>query len=132
MSKINHYLLTIYELTAAASEPISTGRIADSTGRSPAATTEMVQRLETRGLVDYEPYVGVRLTPDGREQAEELFDRYETICRFFDEVLDIDDHRGEAATLVGTISPAVVARLETVLLSPTRSVDPPTADGSSR
>ncbi|SIS08627.1 metal-dependent transcriptional regulator [Natronorubrum thiooxidans] len=121
MSRVNHYLLTVYELAETAGEPVSTGRIADSIGRSPAATTEMVQRLEARGLVDHEPYAGVRLTTAGRDRASELSDSYETICRFFDEVLEIDDHRREAAAVVGTVSPAVVTRLETTLLAPSSS-----------
>lgn len=132
MSMVNHYLLTVYELTETAGEPVSTGRIASSVGRSPAATTEMVQRLETQGLVDHEPYEGVRLTAAGRDRASELFDRYETVCRFFDEVLDIDDHRREAAAVVGTVSPAVVTRLEATLLAPTQSGGSPGADESTQ
>ncbi|TKR27526.1 hypothetical protein DM868_00045 [Natronomonas salsuginis] len=35
-------------------------RIADAVGKPPSATTEMVQRLESRGLLTYEPYAGRR------------------------------------------------------------------------
>jgi Mn-dependent DtxR family transcriptional regulator len=76
----------------------------------------MLQRLAERGLVSHEPYEGATLTPDGRETAEELYETYVVLSRFFDEVLELAEYEKEAMRLVGTVSPVVVERLATTLL----------------
>ena len=44
---------------------VRTGDLASKLGVSPASATEMVQRLATRGYLEYIPYKGARLTEDG-------------------------------------------------------------------
>ncbi|MDZ7745894.1 MAG: metal-dependent transcriptional regulator [Halobacteriales archaeon] len=72
---------------------MSSGRLATFLDRSPAATTEMIQRLEAKDLVSYEPYEGASLTPSGREQAEALHETYVTLSWFFRAVLGPRDVR---------------------------------------
>lgn len=116
MNRESQYLLVLYLTEQRAAGPIASGRIADAVDRSPAATTEMLQRLETRGLLTHEPYEGASLTPDGRETAEQLHETYTTLSTFFDEVLELDDAEGEALRLAGTVSPLVADRLAATLL----------------
>lgn len=116
MSETTRYLLALYALEDRASGPVAPGDLAAAVDRSPSATTEMLQRLEERGLVAHEPYEGASLTADGRETAEELSDTYRTLARFFDEVLGLDDYDEEAMRLAGTVSPAVADRLAATLL----------------
>lgn len=114
----HHYLRAVYRLTDDPDERVGTGALADAVERSPAATTGAVQRLEARGLLDYEPYQGVRLTADGRERAAALHEEYETLRRFLDDVLRIDDPDEEAAALLGVVSADVLQRLDETVIPP--------------
>lgn len=111
------YLLVLSLVERRNGPPVSPGVVADAVGRSPAATTEMLQRLEARGLVTYEPYDGATLTTEGRETAEELYEAYDTLLRFFRDVLELDEYESEAMELAGAVSPTVVDRLEATLLT---------------
>lgn len=117
------YLLALYVAERDGSPPVSSGDLASALDRSPAATTEMLQRLDSRGLVRYEPYEGATLTEEGRETATELFETYRILSRFFREVLGLDDYEEEAVQLAGTISPAVADRLASTVLSDTDESD---------
>ena len=124
MNRASRYLLVIYIAEQQDSEPVPPGEIADAVGRSPSATTEMLQRLEKRGLVTHEPYEGATLTPDGREVAEELYETYATLSRFFEDVLELDDYEEEAMELAGSISPTVAERLASTLLLDVDTISP--------
>ena len=95
----DEYLETMYEFYEA--DKFSRVRTGDLAGRlkvSPASATEMIQRLSTKGYIDYERYKGAKLTQKGLEHgqmmkrrhrlAEVLLDRipfdgnmHETACR---------------------------------------------------
>ncbi|MFD1600591.1 metal-dependent transcriptional regulator [Halobellus rarus] len=117
MTGAAQYLLAIYLLVRQNSEPVAPGAIAAKVGRSKAATTEMLQRLDSNGWIDYEPYQGASLTPNGRAQGKELYETYETLSRFFDEVLELEASEQEAMELAGIISKTVATRLKATLLS---------------
>ncbi|SDK17669.1 metal-dependent transcriptional regulator [Natronorubrum texcoconense] len=111
------YLLVVFLVERRDGPPVSSGAVADALGRSPAATTEMLQRLESRGLVTYEPYDGATLTDEGRATAAELYEAYETLSRFFRDVLELEEYEREAMELAGAVSPTVIDRLESTLLT---------------
>lgn len=111
------YLIALYAAERDASGPVPPGRIADELDRSPSAVTEMLQRLEARGLVEREPYEGATLTEEGRETAAELHETYRTLTRFFRDVLGVDAYEREARRLAGSVSPTVAERLRATLLS---------------
>ncbi|WP_440772805.1 metal-dependent transcriptional regulator [Natronorubrum sp. DTA28] len=111
------YLLVVFLVERRDGPPVSSGAVADAVGRSPAATTEMLQRLETRGLVTYEPYDGATLTDEGRDAAAELYGAYDTLSRFFRDVLELEEYEREAMELAGAVSPTVIDRLESTLLT---------------
>lgn len=110
------YLLAVYRAAEDGADPVAPGDVAEAVDRSPAATTEMLQRLDSRGLVSHEPYEGVTLTDEGRAAAESTHRTYVVLSRFLREVLGVDDHETEALRLVGTVSPTVVDRLDETLL----------------
>lgn len=118
MSDAPRYLLAVYTAQRADIDPVPSGRVADAVGKSPSATTEMVQRLESRGLLVYEPYTGVTLTEAGRETAAELADTYVTFVRFFREVLELDTPHCGALAVTGHVSPDIADRLAVSLLDP--------------
>ncbi len=116
MNRTAQYLTVLYRLAREEGEPVPSGRIAETLDRSPAATTEMIQRLESEGFVENEPYGGVTLTASGRERAAERYRTYETLRVFFRDVLELDAYEREAFELVGAVSPTVAERLEETLL----------------
>ena len=69
-------LKAIHMLQTAGGKPLETiaqpSDIADRTGTSRAFVTKMLQTMERGGLVEYAPYRGARLTPDGTRFAIEL------------------------------------------------------------
>lgn len=117
MSDASQYLLVVYQLTRTGGRVVSPGRVAAELGRSPSATTEMLQRLDARGLVDYRPYEGAKLTDEGRETAAELHDSYLVLRRFFRDVLELADPDAEALELAGAVSPLVTDRLASTVFS---------------
>lgn len=125
MTDASEYLLVIYAADRDDETPVAPGRVADAVGRSPAATTEMLQRLEDRGLVVHEPYEGAELTPEGREAAADLYETYRTLSEFFREVLDLENPEDEAMGLAGSVSPLVTERLSAALLDEAESPSRP-------
>lgn len=118
MTAESEYLLGLFILEQRSTPPISSGQLATELDRSQAATTEMLQRLETKELVSYEPYKGAVLTSAGLEQAETLHETYVTLSWFFRSVLDLDSHEREAMRMAGLVSPVVAKRLaETLVLA---------------
>lgn len=66
------YLVEIYRLSDrihAESDYIGTSALADTLDVSPPAVNRMVSRLKDQGLLEHEPYQGIRLTDDGRCEA---------------------------------------------------------------
>ncbi len=126
MTGADQYLLALYIESEADSPPIASGTVADRLGRTVPSATEMLQRLDERGLVSYERYEGATLTDEGRERAAELHRSYVTFSWFFRSVLDLETHEAEAMEMASVIDPSVTDRLTTVL--PVR--DPPENDGS--
>ena len=56
-------------------------------GVQPATATEMMRKLDSTGLVIYEKYGGVMLTPRGKEVAKAVSERRETFRRFLEIIL---------------------------------------------
>ncbi|MBC7114048.1 MAG: DtxR family transcriptional regulator, Mn-dependent transcriptional regulator [Archaeoglobi archaeon] len=53
--------------------------IAEELDVRPASVTEMLNKLSSEGLVNYEKYSGVTLTDEGRERAEKINRVHETL-----------------------------------------------------
>lgn len=115
MSRASQYLLAVYIAGQRDGTPVSPGTVAELLDRSPAAATEMCQRLDDEGLLTYRPYEGATLTETGRERAESLHESYVTVSWFFRSVLELDDYEAEAMELAGLVSPMVAERLAATL-----------------
>ncbi len=57
--------------------------IAGNLGIAQASVTGMIQRMDAEGLVAYEKYRGVVLTPSGEEIARAIVRRHESLAEFF-------------------------------------------------
>ncbi len=71
-----------------------TGQIAAHMGVRPPSVTQMLIKLKDEGLVDYEPFVGAKLTPKGNALARELMARHKVIADLL-EILGIDRETAE-------------------------------------
>jgi DtxR family Mn-dependent transcriptional regulator len=121
MSRVDLYLLAIYIESQRGVSPTPSGVVADRLDRSTPSVTEMLHKLDERGLVTYEPYDGATLTAPGRDRAKRLHESYVTLSWFFRSVLDLDTHESEAMELASVIDPSVADRLVDVL--PTDGAD---------
>ena len=65
------YIETIYTLEKKDGKA-RTGMIATVLNVKPPSVTEMLQKLQEQGLVKYQIYIGVKLTPKGKEIAQKL------------------------------------------------------------
>ncbi len=102
-------------------EHVSTGRIAAGLAVTAGTATTMLKSLAEQGWVDYRPYAGVRLTPEGRRLAAGVLRRHRLIERFLVDVLELDWSvvHEEAERLEHAVSERVVARIDEMLGHPT-------------
>lgn len=68
--------------------------VAAELGVSPSSVVEMFQKLDAIGLVKYRRYEGVVLTPRGRQIAEVIKFRHDTLKRFF-LLIDVPEETAE-------------------------------------
>lgn len=69
--QVQNYLKAIYAATVG-DEGASQIEIAGQVGVSPSGVSKMLRQLERHGLITYEPYRPVHLTPTGRKIALEI------------------------------------------------------------
>ena len=77
---IKKYITAIYEL-GGQKETVRTSDAAKTLGHGPSSATETFQRMSQEGLVEYTPYVGVRLTKNGLGVAKKVIARRKTLRR---------------------------------------------------
>jgi len=58
--------------------------IAANLSISPPSVTEMLQKLDEKGFINYEKYSGVTLTNKGKELASKLRKKHKTLKQFFE------------------------------------------------
>ena len=106
------YIETIYDLQKAGGRA-QTGQIARVMEVRPPSVTQMLVKLQEDGLVEYEPYVGARLTRKGNKLAKELLARHRVIADFL-EILGIDREQAEkdACVIEHHMSPTSAKRLK--------------------
>lgn len=85
---VEDYLEAIYELIEIKGYA-RTVDISSSLNIQPPSVTEMVQKLDKRGLLVYERYRGVKLTKKGEILAKSIKRRHETLVKFL-EILGVD------------------------------------------
>ena len=100
------------------------GQIAGALGVAPGTVTAMVKTLADSGLVTYEPYSGVRLTPAGWQLAAHVLRRHRLIELFLVKVMGMDwsEVHAEAEELEHAVSERLIQRMDEMLGFP--STDP--------
>jgi DtxR family Mn-dependent transcriptional regulator len=91
-----HYLTEIYRLRerGASQEDgfISTSAVADLLDVSAPAVNRMVTKLKESGLLEHEPYQGIRLTPKGEREALKELRRHRIAEVFLVQVMGFGWH----------------------------------------
>src|SRR5512145_246286 len=136
-STVENYLKAIYLGVGALTAPhrlLPMGHLAAALGVAPGTATTMVKTLSESGLVEYEPYAGVALTPAGQKLAALVVRRHRVIELFLVNVMGYrwDEVHDEAEQLEHVVSDRLIDRMDEMLGRP--EVDPhgdpiPTADG---
>ncbi len=135
-STVENYLKAIHaaQRAIAADALVPMGQLAAALDVVPGTATTMVKALAESGLVRYEPYAGVRLTPAGDRLAGLVLRRHRLIELFLVEVMGMSwaEVHDEAEHLEHAVSDRLIGRMDEMLGFP--SVDPhgdpiPNADG---
>jgi DtxR family Mn-dependent transcriptional regulator len=126
-STVENYLKAIYLGVGALTAPhrlLPMGQLAASLGVAPGTATTMVKALAEAGLVEYEPYAGVRLTPAGQKLAALVVRRHRVIEVFLVKVMGYrwDEVHEEAEQLEHVVSERLIDRMHEMLGRP--EVDP--------
>jgi DtxR family Mn-dependent transcriptional regulator len=85
---VEMYLKTIARL-AGESKPVPVTNVAEQLKISTVSASEMIHRLQDRDLLDHIPYKGVRLTAEGRRQANAVIRRHRLWERFMTDELGL-------------------------------------------
>ena len=90
-----------------------TGQIAEMMDVKPPSVTEMLQKLQDEGLVEYEAYLGAKLTSKGNKLAEELMARHKVIADFL-EIIGVERELAEqdACQIEHHVSKVTAERLQ--------------------
>jgi DtxR family Mn-dependent transcriptional regulator len=103
---------------------VSMGQIGAALAVAPGTVTSMVKALADGGLVDYEPYSGVRLTAAGRQLAVHVLRRHRLVELFLVKVMGFgwSEVHAEAERLEHAVSDHLIGRMDEMLGFP--AVDP--------
>lgn len=95
-------------------EPVARAKdIAERMNVNRSSVTGALQALRDRGLVNYEPYGYVTLTPTGLDAAKKVLWRHEALRTFFITILGIPEDEADdaACKMEHGISKTIVSRL---------------------
>jgi DtxR family Mn-dependent transcriptional regulator len=123
-STMRDYLAEIYRLADRESQAdgfVSTSALADLLDVSAPAVNRMVIKLRDQGLLQHEPYQGIRLTEAGRREALKQLRRHRIVEAFLTEVMGFGWHQvhDEADRIAPTLDEMVVERMAEMAHHPT-------------
>jgi DtxR family Mn-dependent transcriptional regulator len=123
-ASVQDYAKAVYALEVRAGSAVSTNDLAARLGVTPGSVSAMLRKLAELGLVEHEPYRGVRLTEQGRRLALEVLRHHRLIELFLAEELGMpwDRVHAEAEVLEHVLSEDLEAVISARLGNPT--IDP--------
>ncbi|MGE3276920.1 MAG: metal-dependent transcriptional regulator [Vicinamibacterales bacterium] len=126
-STVENYLKAIFlgeTHLAEGQRLVPMGQLASALGVAPGTATTMVKTLAESGLVEYEPYNGVRLTSAGSRLAALVIRRHRLVELFLVQVMGFgwDEVHDEAEQLEHVVSDRLIERIDEMLGRP--EVDP--------
>jgi DtxR family transcriptional regulator, Mn-dependent transcriptional regulator len=123
-ASVQDYAKAVYALEVRKGAAVSTNELAERLGVTPGSVSAMVRKLSDVGLVEHEPYRGVRLTSQGRRVALEVLRHHRLLELFLAEELGMpwDRVHAEAEVLEHVLSEELEELIAARLGDPT--VDP--------
>lgn len=123
-STVEDYLKCVLVQQRGPGDLVGMGQIAARLDVAPGTVTSMMKALAESGLVEYEPYSGVRLTEAGRKLGVHVLRRHRLLELFLVQVLGFDwsEVHAEAELLEHAVSDRMIERIDEMLDFP--SVDP--------
>lgn len=114
-----NYLKTIFHLQTK-DDNVSTNELAERLQAKPASITDMMKKLKTRKLVNYQPYQGFRLTTEGKKIALSIIRRHRLWEYFLAEKLKFnwDEVHEVAEQLEHVSSKKLIDKLDEYLAFP--------------
>ncbi len=115
-SQLEDYLETIARLLQ--QQPVARATdIAAQLGVTRASVTSALRSLAEKGLINYQPYSQVTLTPEGAALAAKIIGRHQTLSAFLQEVLRLPPSQAEADACRAehVLSPEVIERMRRFL-----------------
>lgn len=105
--------LEVIAYLAARREPVIAAQLARWMRVRPPTVTNVVQRLEQKGLIVRDEGLAISLTPTGTQLADEVIRRHRLLERFLYDTMQIPWHavHREATLLEPAISPALESRI---------------------
>ena len=121
---VQDYAKAVYALETRGGAAVSTNDLAARLGVTPASVSGMVRKLTEVGIVEHEPYHGVRLTDEGRRVALEVLRHHRLLELFLAQELGMswDRVHAEAEVLEHVLSEELETLIAARLGDP--SVDP--------
>ncbi len=121
---VQDYAKAVYALEARQAGAVSTNDLAERLGVTAGSVSAMLRKLAELGLVEHEPYRGVRLTYEGRRVALEVLRHHRLIELYLAEELGMpwDRVHAEAEVLEHVLSEDLEQLISARLGDPT--VDP--------
>lgn len=119
-----NYLKAIYHLSVAGSKDVATNSIAEIMNTKPASVSDMIRKLDDKGLVSYRKYYGVNISKKGRTQALQIIRKHRLWEVFLVEKLKLnwDEVHEIAEELEHIRSGILIEKLDEFLGFPT--IDP--------
>jgi DtxR family Mn-dependent transcriptional regulator len=121
---VQDYAKAVYALETRSGSPVSTNDLAARLGVTPASVSGMLRKLTEVGIVEHEPYHGVRLTDHGRRVALEVLRHHRLLELFLAQELGMswDQVHAEAEVLEHVLSEEIEQLIAARLGNP--AVDP--------
>lgn len=115
-----NYLKAIYKLSRRNEAGVSTNALADRMDTKASSVTDMLKRLSSKKLVDYQKYQGVTLTDKGLRVAVDIIRKHRLWEVFLVEHLGFGEHEVHevAEQMEHVSSPLLVERLDRFLNHP--------------
>jgi DtxR family Mn-dependent transcriptional regulator len=123
-STVENYLKAIHQGQSGLAEGVRLvpmGQVAAALGVTPGTATTMVKALAEAGLVEYEPYSGVRLSAAGERLAGLVLRRHRLVELFLVQVMGMkwDEVHDDAEQLEHVVSERLIERIDEMLGRPT-------------
>lgn len=71
-----NYLKAIYHLSKAGDSDVSTNALSDLMNTKPASVTDMIRKLDDKGMVTYKKYYGVNISKKGKSMALQVIRKH--------------------------------------------------------